>query len=145
MLSPAEIDAIQLSLLVATVAVLGSLPLGVGLGWLLARRQFVGKSLVETAINLPLVVPPVVTGYVLLVMFGRQGWLGGWLDRWLGVQLVFNWKGAALAAAVAGFPLMVRSIRLAFSSVDWFRQPARWGPRGGMHSGRCRCRWPDRA
>ncbi len=118
MFSPAELDAIWLSLLVATVAVLVSLPPGIALGWLLARRQFFGKSAVETLINLPLVIPPVVTGYLLLVMFGRQGWFGGWLERWLGLRFVFNWKGAALAAAVAAFPLMVRSIRLAFSSVD---------------------------
>lgn len=118
MFSPAEMDAIWLSLLVATVAVLVSLPPGIALGWLLARRQFFGKSAVETLVNLPLVIPPVVTGYLLLVMFGRQGWLGGWLERWLGLRFVFNWKGAAVAAAVAAFPLMVRSIRLAFSSVD---------------------------
>lgn len=118
MFTATELDAIWLSLLVATVAVVASLPLGIGLGWLLARRRFRGKSLLETLLHLPLVLPPVVTGYLLLVLFGRHGWLGEPLERWLGIRLVFDWKGAALAAAVAAFPLMVRSIRLAFSGVD---------------------------
>jgi len=118
MFTAAELDAIWLSLLVATVAVVASLPLGIGLGWLLARRHFRGKSLLETLLHLPLVLPPVVTGYLLLVLFGRHGWLGEPLERWLGIRLVFDWKGAALAAAMAAFPLMVRSIRLAFSGVD---------------------------
>ncbi len=118
MLSAAELDALQVSLLVASTAVLGSLPFGVALGWLLARKRFVGKSAVETAVNLPLVLPPVVTGYLLLVLFGRNGWLGAALERWFGVRLVFDWKGAALAAAVVSFPLMVRAIRIAFTSVD---------------------------
>lgn len=118
MLSPAEFDALRVSLIVSLTAVVASLPAGIALGWLLARRQFTGKAIVETVINLPLVLPPVVTGYLLLVLFGRQGWLGGFLERWLGVRLVFDWKGAALAAAVVSFPLMVRSIRLAFTSVD---------------------------
>jgi molybdate transport system permease protein len=118
MLSPAELDALRISLVVASTAVAISLPAGVLVGWLLARRQFFGKTAVETLINLPLVMPPVVTGYLLLVLFGRNGWLGSLLDRWLGIRLVFDWKGAALAAAVVSFPLMVRSIRLAFSAVD---------------------------
>lgn len=118
MLSPAELDALRVSLIVASTAVAISLPAGVLIGWLLARRQFFGKTAVETLINLPLVMPPVVTGYLLLVLFGRHGWLGGVLDRRFGIRLVFDWKGAALAAAVVSFPLMVRSIRLAFSAVD---------------------------
>ncbi len=118
MLSAAEFDAVRVSLLVASAAVAFSLPFGVALGWALARFQFFGKSAVETVVNLPLVLPPVVTGYLLLVAFGRNGWLGGPLDRWLGLRLVFDWKGAALAAAIVSFPLMVRSIRLAFSAVD---------------------------
>ncbi|MCC7421698.1 MAG: molybdate ABC transporter permease subunit [Planctomycetaceae bacterium] len=118
MLSPAELDALRVSLIVSLTAVAVSLPFGVLFGWLLARRQFFGKSALETVFNLPLVMPPVVTGYLLLVLFGRNGWLGGLLDRWFGVRLVFDWKGAALAAAVVSFPLMVRSIRLAFSAVD---------------------------
>ncbi|HUG94380.1 MAG TPA: molybdate ABC transporter permease subunit [Planctomycetaceae bacterium] len=118
MLSPAEAEAARLSLLVATAAVAGSLPFGIACGWLLARYDFRGKALLETGLNLPLVLPPVVTGYFLLVLFGRQGWLGRVLDEWLGISLVFDWKGAALAAAVVSFPLMVRAIRLAFTSVD---------------------------
>jgi molybdate transport system permease protein len=118
MLSAAELEAVRVSLLVASVAVAVSLPFGIALGWVLARHQFVGKSAVETLVNLPLVLPPVVTGYLLLVAFGRQGWLGGPLERWLGLRFVFDWKGAALAAAVVSFPLMVRSIRLAFTAVD---------------------------
>jgi molybdate transport system permease protein len=118
MLSAAEAEAIRLSLLVATAAVAGSLPLGIACGWLLARCDFRGKALVETVVNLPLVLPPVVTGYFLLVLFGRRGWLGGVLEEWLGLRLVFDWKGAALASAVVSFPLMVRAIRLAFISVD---------------------------
>jgi molybdate transport system permease protein len=118
LLSPGEWLAVRLSVLVALTAVAASLPFGVALGWLMSRRNFVGKSLLETAINLPLVMPPVVTGYLLLVVFGRRGWLGGWLERWLDVRILFTWKAAALASAVMAFPLMVRAIRLAFISVD---------------------------
>jgi len=117
-LTPAEWEAVRLSVLVATAAVAASLPLGVATGWLLARRQFWGKAIVETAVNLPLVLPPVVTGYLLLVTFGTRGWIGGWLEAWFGVRVVFDWKGAALASAVVAFPLMVRTIRVAFTSVD---------------------------
>lgn len=117
-LSPAEWQALRLSVLVATVAVGASLPLAVALGWLLAKRQFAGKFLVETLVNLPLVLPPVVTGYLLLVLFGRRGLLGEALERTLGLRFVFDWKGAALAAAVVSFPLLVRPIRLAFAAVD---------------------------
>jgi molybdate transport system permease protein len=92
--------------------------LAIPLGWVLAKRNFAGKFLVETVINLPLVLPPVVTGYLLLVVFGRQGWLGPLLERALGLRLIFDWKGAALAAAVAAFPLLLRPIRLAFASID---------------------------
>jgi molybdate transport system permease protein len=111
-------QAIELSLRVAVVAVLASLPFGLALAWLLARRSFRGKAVVETLVNLPLVLPPVVTGYLLLVAFGRNGWIGRYLDRWLGLQIVFTWKAAALASAIMAFPLMVRSIRLALSGVD---------------------------
>lgn len=111
-------NAVGLSLLVAAAAVVVSLLPGIGLGWLLARREFPGKSLLETIVNLPLVLPPVVTGWLLLVAFGRRGWLGGVLEEWLGVRFVFDWKGAALAAAVVSFPLMVRAIRIAFDGVD---------------------------
>jgi molybdate transport system permease protein len=103
---------------VSAVAVLASLPLAIPLGWLLAKRNFAGKFLVETLINLPLVLPPVVTGYLLLVLFGRHGLLGSFLENVFDVRLIFDWKGAALAAAIAAFPLLVRPIRLAFSSID---------------------------
>jgi molybdate transport system permease protein len=117
-LTPDEWSATGLSLQVAVVATVVSLPLGIGLGYLLARRQFWGKSLVETFLSLPLVLPPVVTGYLLLVLLGRRGWIGSVLDEWLGVHLVFTWKAAALASGVMAFPLMVRSIRVAFGEVD---------------------------
>jgi molybdate transport system permease protein len=118
LLTPEEWQAIRLTLLVSAVAVLASLPLAVPLGWLLAKRKFPGKFLMETLINLPLVLPPVVTGYLLLVVFGRQGLLGAFLERALGIRFIFDWKGAALAAAIAAFPLLVRPIRLAFASID---------------------------
>src|SRR5271166_1522287 len=118
LLTPEEWSAVRLSLLVATAATAASLPFGVALGHLLARRRFPGKSAVETVLSLPLVLPPVVTGYLLLITFGRRGLVGRWLDEWLGISIVFNWKGAALASAVMAFPLMVRAIRLAFSEVD---------------------------
>jgi molybdate transport system permease protein len=117
-LTAGEWSAVWLSLLVAATATVGSLPFGIALGHLLARRQFPGKSVVETVLSLPLVLPPVVTGYLLLVAFGRQGWLGRFLERWFGVGLVFTWEGAALASAVMAFPLMVRAIRVAFAEVD---------------------------
>ncbi len=117
-LTAAEWQAVWLSAQVALTAVALSLPAGIALGWLLARRGFRGKSAVETLLNLPLVLPPVVTGYLLLVTFGRNGWLGRWLDEWFGLRLVFDWKGAALASAVIAFPLMVRAIRLSFAGLD---------------------------
>ena len=117
-MSSAELNAIGLSLQVSVVAVIFSLPLGILMGWLLARKRFFGKTLVETLVNLPLVLPPVVTGYLLLVTFGRRGWLGLYIEEWFGLRFVFDWKGAALAAAVVSFPLMVRAIRIAFASVD---------------------------
>jgi molybdate transport system permease protein len=103
---------------VSVTATLLSLPVGILLGYLLARRQFPGKSLVETALSLPLVLPPVVTGYLLLVAFGQRGLIGQYLEQWFGLIVVFTWKGAALASAVMAFPLMVRAIRLAFAEVD---------------------------
>lgn len=111
-------EAIWLSLKVASVAMLASLPVGVAVAWLLARHRFVGKALLDSVIHLPLVLPPVVIGYLLLVVMGQQGWLGRWFYEQLGLSFSFNWQGASLAAAVVGFPLMVRAIRLAFESVD---------------------------
>jgi molybdate transport system permease protein len=113
-----EYSAIGLSLQVALTATAVSLPFGIGMGYLLARRQFWGKIVVETLLSLPLVLPPVVTGYLLLILLGRRGWIGSWLDQWFGVHLVFTWKAAAIASAVMAFPLMVRSIRVAFAGTD---------------------------
>ncbi|WP_255611754.1 molybdate ABC transporter permease subunit [Marinobacterium arenosum] len=118
MLSAYEWEALQLSLRVSAVAVLFSLPLGIFFAWLLARRQFPGKALLDGLIHLPLVLPPVVVGYLLLVLMGRQGAIGSWLNDWFGLSFSFSWRGAALAAAVVSFPLMVRAIRLALEAVD---------------------------
>lgn len=117
-LSPLEIEALLLSLRVAAVATICSLPLGLAAAWLLARTRFPGKSIVDAAIHLPLVLPPVVVGYLLLVMMGRRGIVGGWLYDTFGVSIAFTWKGAALAAAVMAFPLMVRAMRLSLEAVD---------------------------
>lgn len=117
MFTPAELTAIALSLKVAGVASLASLPPAVAVGWLLARGRFPGKSLLDALIHLPLVLPPVVVGYVLLVGFGTQGPIGQWLARF-GIEFAFRWTGAALACAIMGFPLMVRAIRLSIEQVD---------------------------
>jgi molybdate transport system permease protein len=109
---------VALSLQVASLAVLLSLPAGLGLAWLLARKNFPGKTLVETALNLPLVLPPVVTGYLLLVLFGKNGWIGHWLDAWFGIRIALTWWAAVLAVGVMGFPLLVRAVRLAFQGID---------------------------
>jgi molybdate transport system permease protein len=116
--TPQELTAIALSVKVALVAALGSLPFGVACGWLLARRRFPGKSLLDALLHLPLVMPPIVTGYALLIVLGTQGPVGAWLLEHLGVQVAFRWTGAALASAVMGFPLMVRAIRLSLESTD---------------------------
>jgi len=113
-----ELDAIRLSLRVATWATLCTLPVGVLVAWVLARGRFFGKTLVDALVHLPLVMPPVVTGYLLLLAFGRRGPVGAWLDETLGIVFAFNWTGAALACAVMGFPLMVRAIRLSIEAVD---------------------------
>lgn len=117
-MSEQEWIALKLSIHVAMVAVAISLPVSICMAWLLARKAFAGKTLIETAINLPLVLPPVVTGYLLLRVFGRQGVLGQILEDWLGFRLVFDWKGAVVASAVAAFPLMVRTIRLSIAHVN---------------------------
>ncbi len=118
MLTPLEIEALGLSLRVAVASVVFSLPLGLAAAWLLARRTFPGKSLVDAVIHLPLVVPPVVVGYALLVLLGRRGPVGGWLYDTFGITVAFTWKGAAVAAAVMAFPLMVRAMRLSLEGVD---------------------------
>jgi molybdate transport system permease protein len=116
--SGAEQTVVLLSLKVALVAVALCLPPAVGFGWLLARRRFPGKLLLDSALHLPLVLPPVVTGYLLLLAFGSRGPLGGFLERVFGVSFAFNWKGAALASAAMGFPLMLRAIRLSMEAID---------------------------
>jgi molybdate transport system permease protein len=114
----AEIAALCLSLKVSTFAVILILPFAVICAWLLARYQFKGKFLFEALVTLPLVLPPVVTGYFLLVLFGRNGYIGAFLYEGFGVQLSFSWQGAALASAVVSFPLAVRSIRQSFENID---------------------------
>jgi len=116
-LSAEEWDAVRLSLQVAGVAMLASLPLGIAVAWLLARREFWGKSLLNGIVHLPLVLPPVVTGYLLLLSFGTRGPIGSVLAEF-GIVFSFRWTGAALASAVMGFPLMVRAIRLSIEAVD---------------------------
>ena len=114
----AEWQAISLSLKVASIATALSLPFGIFAAVILARWRFRGKVLVDALIHLPLVLPPVVTGYVLLLLFGRRGPIGAWLEQTFGIVLAFRWTGAALACAIMGFPLMVRAIRLAIEGID---------------------------
>jgi molybdate transport system permease protein len=114
----AELDALTLSLVVSGWAVAASLPPGILAAFVLARLRFPGKNLLDGLIHLPLVVPPVVTGYLLLVVMGKGGVVGSFLHRHLGIVLAFNWKGAVLAAAVMSFPLLVRSVRLSLEGVD---------------------------
>lgn len=118
MLSPSEWNAVWLSGRVAVCAVLATLPFAIALGYYLARSRGRGRWVVDVVVNLPLVLPPVVTGYLLLVLFGRNGPLGRVLEETLGMRIVFTWIGAALAAGIVGFPLLVRAIRLGFESVD---------------------------
>ena len=117
-LSPDEWRAVALSLRVSAVATAASLPLGVLVALALARGRFPGRQLLNGLVHLPLILPPVVTGYLLLLTFGRKGWVGQGLDQWFGIVFAFRWTGAALAAAVMAFPLMVRAIRLAIEAVD---------------------------
>ncbi|EPL9570426.1 molybdate ABC transporter permease subunit [Providencia rettgeri] len=118
MLSPYEWEAIYLSLKVSSVAVILSLPLGILTAWVLVRCNFPGKTLLDSIIHLPLVLPPVVVGYLLLISMGKRGFIGEWLYNWFGFSFTFSWRGAALASAVVAFPLMVRAIRLALEAVD---------------------------
>jgi molybdate transport system permease protein len=110
--------AVWLSVEVSVTAVLCSLPFGLTLGWLLARKSFPGKAVVETLLNLPLVLPPVVTGLLLLYLLGPRGWIGSWLQSAWGIQLAFTWKAAVIAVAIMGFPLLVRAVRVAFEGID---------------------------
>jgi molybdate transport system permease protein len=117
-LSPDEWTAVLLSLRVATVATAFALPFGIAIGWLLARTNFWGKTLLDGLVYLPLVLPPVVTGYLLLISFGRKGPIGAFLADHFGIVFSFRWTGAALSCGVMGFPLMVRPIRLALEAID---------------------------
>ena len=116
-LQPSDYDAILLSFQVAFTATLLATPLGIGVAYLLVHTRIPGKALIEGVVNLPLVLPPVVIGYLLLVLFGRHGWIGAWLIRF-DIQIIFTLTGAIIASAVVGFPLLVRSIRLGMESVD---------------------------
>ncbi len=117
-LSSDEWTAILLSLRVSIVAMLASLPFGIAAALLLARGRFWGKSILNGVIHLPLILPPVVTGFILLILFGRRGPIGAFLDQYFGIVFSFRWTGAALACGIMGFPLMVRSIRLSIEAVD---------------------------
>ena len=117
-LTEAEIEALLLSLKVSAVAVLAALPFAVGAALLLARKEFPGKGLFNGLVHLPLVLPPVVMGYLLLVSFGTKAPLGAWMLENLGIRFVFSWTGAALAAAIVTFPFQVRAIRLAIEAID---------------------------
>ncbi|KHT51762.1 molybdate ABC transporter permease subunit [Vibrio sinaloensis] len=118
MLSDYELEALMLSLKVSLYSVLWLIPIGIFFAWVLAKKQFVGKSLLDSFIHLPLVLPPVVIGYLLLITLGRQGVLGQWLYNALGVSFSFSWKGAVVACLVVSLPLMVRSVRLSLENVD---------------------------
>jgi molybdate transport system permease protein len=115
--TPADYDAIRLSAKVAVTATLVSLPFGFALAYLVNFREFRGKVLLEVFINLPLTLPPVVVGYLLLLLLGKNGWLGHLLDL-VGVRIIFTWKAAVIASAVVGFPLLVRSIRIGMDAID---------------------------
>jgi molybdate transport system permease protein len=117
-LTPDEWVAIRLSLWIASIATVVSLPFGIAIAWLLARKNFWGKALLDGIVHLPLVLPPVVTGYLLLITFGRRGPVGAFLADNFGIVFSFRWTGAALACGVMAFPLLVRAIRLSFESID---------------------------
>lgn len=118
MLSDYEYQALILSLKVAFYTICWLIPIGIGFGWLLAKKQFIGKSWLDSLIHLPLVLPPVVIGYLLLISMGRQGFIGQWLYEYFGLVFSFSWKGAVLACVIVALPLMVRSIRLSLENVD---------------------------
>ena len=117
-LSPDEWTAVALSLRIAAVATVAALPFGIAIAWVLARKHFWGKALLDGLVHLPLVLPPVVTGYLLLIWFGRRGLIGSFLADTFGIVFSFRWTGAALACGVMGFPLLVRAIRLSIEAVD---------------------------
>jgi molybdate transport system permease protein len=117
-LSPFEIEAMLLSLKVGIWSMIGAMPIAIAIAWVLARHDFAGKSLVDALLHLPLVLPPVSVGFILLILFGRNGWIGRPLDQWLGVTVMFKWEGAAIASAVMALPLTVGAIRLSIAAVD---------------------------
>ena len=117
-LTSIEIEAISLSLVIAIISVIICLPLGLATAWLLVRRNFPGKIILSGIVYVPLVLPPVVVGYLLLVTLGKKGIFGAWLWEHLGVAVAFTWKGAAIAACVMSFPLMVRAIKLSLENID---------------------------
>jgi molybdate transport system permease protein len=117
-LTPDEWTAIELSLRIAVVATIVALPFGLAIAWVLARKNFWGKSLLDGIVHLPLVLPPVVTGYLLLIWFGRKGPIGAFLDHTFGIVLAFRWTGAVLSCGVMGFPLLVRAVRLSIEAID---------------------------
>lgn len=118
MLSTEEWEIVWLSLKVSLAAVAITLPFAFALAWMLARGRFPGKLLIDAAVHLPLVLPPVVVGWMLLLAFGPAGPMGGWLEQWLGLSVMFRWTGAAIAAGIMALPLMVRAIRLSIEAVD---------------------------
>jgi molybdate transport system permease protein len=117
-LTPSESEAFNLSLAVASRSVLFSLPLALILAWVLTRRRFIGQTLLDAVVHLPLVLPPVMVGYLLLLVFGTRGLIGEWLESAFGIELVFTRNGAALATAIMSFPLMVRAMRISLENVD---------------------------
>ena len=117
-MSAEELGIVLLSLRVAFVSVLFSLPVAILVAYVLARTDFPGKTLIDAIVHLPLVLPPVVVGFALLVLFGKRGPIGSWLNDWFGIVFAFRWTGAALASAIMGFPLMVRAIRLSIDAID---------------------------
>jgi molybdate transport system permease protein len=117
-LTPLEVEALQLSLLVGATSIIAVLPFALACAWLLARRDFWGKSLFDGIVHLPLVLPPVAVGFALLVLFGRNGIIGAFLYNTFGIVFAFNWKGAALASSVMALPLIVRAMRLSLEAVD---------------------------
>jgi len=117
-LSPSESEALSLSLSIAARSVALSLPLGILAAWVLTRRRYLGHTLLDAFVHLPMVLPPVMVGYLLLLLFGTRGPIGSWLQRTFGVELIFSRNGAALATAVMSFPLMVRAMRISLENVD---------------------------
>ena len=117
-ITPAELQAIELSIKVAAYCALIITIPAIAIAWVLARKDFVGKSLLDGLVHIPMILPPVVPGFLLLTLSGKQGWLGAMLHQYLGISLAFTWLGAVLASAIMAFPLMVRSVRLSFSQID---------------------------